>query len=147
MCEQKCRKFTKMLMTCCVVSNQIPIMFALIHAVYGICVGNFDASAIDLPMNVVLPFDTRTIWGWGLLWMLQFNAFNSYPLIMVLTTTYFTCFCFYLIAICDHFNLLIESIRREVDAIQMETNQRGEQWQHVKKTIFRAVDVHVKMFE
>lgn len=146
--ERKCRKFTKFYLyyICC---NQSSFVAALGFATYSICIGITDTSQWILPFNLVVPFDTRPLWGWFLHWFFQFSASLSYTLCMIIPTTYFSCFCRYIAAICQHIEILIDSIRFDVNQIHGDAKNQPNTsaWQNVYSKITELIDLHVKVME
>lgn len=135
--EQKCQKFTKWFFYY-VFAHQSIVMASLCYSFYCIFVGNRDTSTFVLAFNIVVPFDTRHLFGWYVQWLIQLSMSISYVLSVVSVTSYFVCCCLYVQAICDHFNLLINSI-----------DQNGEPYdERIQKTeMIEAIEIHVKVFE
>lgn len=146
--EQKCRKFTKIM---CVYTCFLQTAFvtAFVHAIYDICNGKFDTSMWDLPFNLVVPFNAKTVQGWFIEWFFQFNVGNCYLISNFIPTTYFACFCNYIVAICKHFDLLLKSIQRDVDRLHLEETLQEQQqlWRNIKEKLNQAVEVQVKIHE
>lgn len=135
--EQKCRKFTK-IMTYYVLLHQSIVMACLFYSIYCITVGNLDTSTWVIAFNIVVPFDTQSLFGWYLQWLIQLSMSISYVLSVVSVTSYFVCCCFYIQTICDHFDMLVKSIEQKDGEI-------GERTQ--EKKIIEAIEIHVKVFE
>lgn len=135
--EQKCRKFTT-IMSYYVFAHQSIVMASLCYSIYCICIGNWDTSTFVLAFNIVVPFNTRHLFGWYIQWLIQLCMSISYVLCVVSVTSYFVCCCFYVQAICDHFNLLIDSIDQNDEPC-------AERIQETKMT--EAIEIHVKVFE
>lgn len=113
--EQKCRKYTKNMFCYYSLFNESATLVSLCSSVFMVFTGNFDTSKLILPFTFAVPFDTETMWGWYLLWFIQLNVGVSYGKTMISITSYFICCCFYIETICDHFNLVIESIEQPID--------------------------------
>lgn len=107
--ENKCHNFTEQ-MTKFVVFQQTSFCLAFFYSIYCICVGNFDTSTYYLPLRIAAPFNIDSLLGWYLFWVLQCITGISYMFSMVAVLLYFVFCCFYLQALCDHFDHLIESI-------------------------------------
>lgn len=146
--EKKCRKYTKIIVNY-VFSHQTMIMCSLLYSVYCICHGNFDTSTWPLIFNMVVPFDTSTIWGWYLLWFLQFNIGLSYALCVVSVASYFMSCCFYITSICDDFKFLMRSINTNIKLNQNEKNPREHEKnsRKIQNQMHKLVELHVKMYE
>lgn len=142
--EQKCGKFTRF-MIYYLLFNMLSYPMALAYAIYCIYMGNFDTSTWNLPMNVVVPFDTQSIFGWLMKWMYEFGGAVSYFLSMTIPTIYFVGFCRYIVAICKHFELLIDAIRLDVEQIQ--SDQNGRQKHHVREKLSQLIDLHENVLE
>lgn len=144
--EEKCQQVTKIL-AC------YPLMTifaaALFYSFYCMFIGNFDTSTWILPYTVSVPFSTKEIWKWYILWFLQTNMGFTYSLSTVISSAHFVCSCFYIGAICNHFNLLIEYIQKDVLLYEEEKNRVKCQYlrKNITKTLTQAVKLHVKAFE
>lgn len=148
MFETKYRKFTRGLFYygC---STLLPYFNPLVVAIIDMCNGNFDSSAFNLPLNVVVPFDTEVFIGWLLFWYFQLNLALTYEVAMILATTHLVGFCYYINATCNHFALLIDSIRVDCERIQRERNapQKLEMWFDATKKLQQGVELHVEIYE
>lgn len=148
MTELKCRKSMKFVFfyAC---FNWLSFIAALIYAVYAISIGNFDTSTWMLPLNVAVPFNTDVIWGWFIKWLYEFYSAISYALNVSLTTMYFVCLSFYTIAICHHFELLIESVQQDLHLIQNDfiLLNRQRMWSKINIKLYEAVTIHVKIYK
>lgn len=135
--ESKYREFSKKMFYCGCVQISTFII-PLMQAAFDICMGNFDTSSWILPLNVVVPFNTQTISGWLLSWWFQVNVNFTYAVGMILMTTDFSGSCYYIISICNHFELLMNS---------MDSGSKQKMWSNVKATLQRAIEQHIKLFE
>lgn len=146
--EIKCRKFSTAFFHfgCC---HVLSLTTALIPAFYGILTGNIVTSAWGLPFNIVLPVSKESVSGWFLYWFYSIHIDMIYTLCMILPTSHFVCFCYYIIAICNHFGLIISSVRNDSQQIRKEknTNKHPKMWRDVKKKVCRAVDLHINSYE
>lgn len=147
-CEMKCRRLTKRFLCygCIHLSIFLPV---LVFVFIDIFKGEFDGSAYNLPFNTVVPFDMHTVSGLLFVWFLQLNESFTYNVHMITTTTQFVCFCYYIFAICDHFNHLIDSIHFDSQQIQMVSNRetRQQMWLNARVKLQRAVEIHVDVYE
>lgn len=146
--ELKCRKYTKIIGSY-PVCHQLTFIAALANSFYSICIGNLDTSTWPLPFNLVVPFDTKLIWGWYLLYLLQFCISLAYITSMVSVTSYFVSCCFYIEAICTHFARQIQLAQEMVDQNEIMENSKNRQLNETElvKQIHEAVDLHVNSFE
>lgn len=146
--EQKCRKLTKY-MYYYIFVHQTMVMSAFFYSIYCICTGNLDTSTWMLPFIRVPTFNTNIIWTWYLECLTQLIMSIAYALAMVSPISYFLCCCFYIITGCNHFDLLLNSTRNDVDRIQKDKNLRKLQklHHHLNKKLSQAVEVHGKVVE
>lgn len=148
MYELKYRKFTRGLFYygC---AAMLPYFNPLVVAIVDICSGNFDSSAFNLPLNVVVPFNTEVAAGWLVFWYFQFNLALTYELAMSLATTHLVGFCYYIMATCNHFGLLIDSIRIDCERTQWERNTEVKLylWFDATKKLQQIVELHVNIYE
>lgn len=133
----------------CAIFNQMTFLGTLGFSIYFISAGIFDASQLSLPMNLVVPFNTETILGWYTLWLIEFNLGIAYILPMTSITSYFVSCCCYIVAVCNHFSFLIQSIKKNLKQIRMEKNPLARQRNDRKITeqFVRAIEMHVDSFE
>lgn len=127
-----------------------PFISPLIFAIIGIRSGQTDMTAYILPFKMVMPFDALSIWGWCLEWFIQLNVGLSYALCMIIATNYFICYCHNIVAMCIHFQLLIESIRDDIEQSQRECvggQHRRLAWQRIRTKLANSVALHVKSIE
>ena len=144
----KCQKLTKIFFYygCVQVSTFFAAFFS---AIFDICNGNIDVSAWNLPVPVELPFDIKSIFGWFLNWFFQFGSGTVYSFCMILTTTHFVCFCYYIIATCKHFDLFIESLHADCDKIEKEKNtqKHPKMWSNVRENLQHIVEIHINIYK
>lgn len=146
--EQKSRKYTIRIYLYIVYHLQV-FLSPCLYSFYCIFVGKIDPSAWPLPFNMSVPFDITIMWGWYLMWFIQINAAFSYCLATVLTTSYFMICCFYINAMCDHFDFLIRSIEFDVRQNLKETNFLKSQQisQKITDKLINAVKHHSNVLE
>lgn len=146
--EQKCRKFTQMFVKF-IFFNQQMYAAAMIFSIYCIIEGNFDISTWVLPFKCWAPFNTETVFGYYVMWMIQFSMGLAYSSSQVTITAYFVCCCYYIVAICDHFKFLIKSFNVEVETNLEEKNPLVYQKKNreIQEKITEAIDVNVKAYE
>lgn len=137
--EQKCFRFTR-LMVCYGVVNLSPVVIAFVYAVYCMRTGNWDTTTWNLPLNIAFPFEA-TVWGWLLKWSFEISTFFTYACCMIMPTTYFACFCQYIVAICKHFELLVDDIRCDVERFQCKPTRQ------IHKKLSQLIEHHVNLLE
>lgn len=135
--ELNYRKFSKKLFGygCFQLSTFIAPLLLPIISIYT---GNVDTSTWDLPFNTDTPFDMDTILGWLLTWFFQVNVSFAYALAMIPMTISFVGSCFYITSMCNHFKLLIKSMR--FDAEQ-------NLWFNVKMKLQQAIERQIDIYE
>lgn len=145
----KCREFTEM-MTYYIGFHVNAFLIAIIEAAFDICFGNVNTSNWDTPFNVVVPFSTNSIWGWFLRWFFELSASFAYVITAASITSYFVSFCLYIDAICNHFNLLINStprIKESIKGTKISQKQQVKMRRKIFKQIHRAIKLHNELFE
>lgn len=122
---------------------------AFIGAIFDIYNGNSDTSAWNLAFNLLLPFDTQSIFGWFLDWFFQFYMSIIYALCTILITSHFACFCYYIIATCNQFGLMIEALHFDCKQIRKEKNMQkcSEMWKNAREKLQEAIEMHVQIYE
>lgn len=144
--EEICQKVTKLL--ACYPLMTI-FVAALFYSFYQMFIGNFDTSTWILPYTVSVPFSTDEIWKWYILWFLQTNMGLTYSLSTVIASAHFVGSCFYIGGICQHFDLVIESIQKNAELYENEMNSRKSQLlrENIRKQLTQAVKLHVTALE
>ena len=127
-------------------------LVAFISSFYNIFVGNLDTSTWELPFSLTVPFNTERIPMWYILCVIQTFMGISYSLCISATTSYFISGCFYIAAICDHFEALIDSLKEDIQPndeakkskpIESTKRMHGK----LKEKLRNAVEIHVKLYE
>lgn len=144
----KCRKYTKLVL-CYFVFNLPAFVGPLPYSFYSILRGNYDTSAWTLPLDIAVPFDKTTLSGWYFLWFIEMNTDLAYALSFILITSYFVCCCFYIDAICNHFDFLCDSIVADIDRNRVEKDLKlnEERLRQIDIKIGRMIKVHMNMTE
>lgn len=144
----KCRRLLKRLICygCVHLSTFLPVLLTAFLDIFN---DNFDGSAYNLPFNAVVPFDLESISGSLLAWFYQLNECFSYLVQMITTTAYFSSFCCYIMAMCGHFNWMIDSIHLDSQQIQMQKSaeKRHQMWLNVRAEYQRAIGLHIDIYE
>lgn len=122
---------------------------AFIAAIVDISMGKADTSKWLLPLPIIVPWDITSLSGWFCDWFLQINTGVAYGFCMSSTTAHFVCFCYYIIAACDHLDLVLQSLKVDYAQIQREENTQNHphMWLMAKKKLNRSIDMHVKIYE
>lgn len=146
--EQKCRQFTKNFVKFIFINQQM-YLAAMIFSIYSMIVGNFDTSTWILPFKCWVPFNTESVYGYYLHWFIQFSMGMAYSSSQVTITAYFVCCCYYIVAICDHYKFVMQTIKTETDKNLDEKNPLLYQKRNceIKKKLLEAIDIHVKAYE
>lgn len=146
--EDMCRKLTRII-AMYVPMNQIMTFASLFYSFYSISIGDFDTSKWILPFKFALPFDTRVLWKWYILWFINLNIGLMYATSVTLIPSYFVAFCLYICAICDHFKLLIKSIDKDLerDRLRQNTKQFEKMFDQTKQKLCKAIRIQIKAFQ
>lgn len=143
--EQQSRKKTRII-------GYYPLMLVLVgaffYSIYCIFVGNYDTSTWILPYLLSVPFDTSKIGGWYLLWIVEANIAFTYSTCLIGLSSHFMSCCFYIGAVCDHFDFLID-----LNKNQFEQHRDGENvsnyhrnYRKLEKNLCEAINIHNKMY-
>lgn len=103
--ELKCRRVTRIMVNLVFV-HQLPYI-AVFYTICRIYVGNFDTSSWPHLFNFAVPFDAKSVFGWYLLWFIQFIVDFLHVFCMVFNSSYFVCCCYYVEGICEHFDFVM----------------------------------------
>lgn len=146
--EAKCRKITKQ-MSYYVCINQVMMVVSLCFSIFHLLVGNFDTTTWILPFSNYVPFDTRVVYNWYLQWAYQFSISLVYASVISSLTAYFTSCCLYILGICDHFDLLIQSLQIDAEKNRIEENPM-KYWKNslkIKEKLCKLVEIHIEALE
>lgn len=146
--EQKCRKYTLRLGRY-VLCHTVVFPCSLAYTAYCIAAGNYDTSSWFLAYNVLVPFDMSSVVGWLMTWVYQYSMGLVYSLSVTSVTSYFVSCCFYIGAMCDHFELMMDSIREDVDHFKSKITLETSRFKYFEITqkLNNAVKLHIKCFE
>lgn len=135
--EMRYRKFSKKMFYygCFQLST---FLAPLMQPIREICMGNVDVGGWILPFNAASPFDMRTMSGWLYTWFSQVNVSFAYGLSMIVMTTNFVGSCHYIDSVCNHFELLMNS---------MHVDTEQPMWHNVQAKIQRAIQRHSDIYE
>lgn len=122
-CEQKCRKLT-IRFGYFVFFHMSALTIVFFYALVCIALGRYDTTSWFLPFFMSLPFDRTKVSGWFMTWIIQFSDAFAYILALTSITSYFVSCCYYINAMRDHLNILINSITTDVERLQMENHPR-----------------------
>lgn len=144
--EQKCRKYSKIIHSF-VISNQSMFVASFLNSLYNILIENFETSSWLLPFQISVPFNTDTIGGWYVLYLMQFSMGIAYSTCISSTVAYFVCCCLYIGGMCDQINFMIRSITNEVKLNQHEKNPLKFQKRNlkIKQDLCKLVESIVNM--
>lgn len=81
------------------------------YAIFCVFSGNYDTSTWLQPYNLIVPFKTTTYLGWFMLYLIQVYLGTVYSLSKSSVTTYFMCCCYYVEALCQHFEYKVHTIK------------------------------------
>lgn len=129
--------------------DQLMTIASIFYSFYCLYAGNLDTSTWLLPFQFAVPFETKTVWKWYILWVYNLKANLAYAGIITSVSSYFVCCCLYIQGICNHFNLLIQSLQNDVEQYKKDTNPKimQEKSQSIKKTFCKAIEAHVTALE
>lgn len=146
--EQRCQKYLTWITTFIAIC-QLQFISTLLSSFYSISVGNSDTSTWSVVYYCFVPFNTDILCNWYLLWVYQITVSILYAMVISSTTAHFLCHCLYMHGICDHFDMLISSVEKNVKDNQSEMNpiviQNG--YRKIKQTFFGAIGLHINLHE
>lgn len=151
--EKNCRQLTQLVVIGYSLMSIGLFTVAALYPLYCMQMGNFDTSTWLLPYSLTVPFDTSTIFGWYLFWLVQFYIAIVYAISVACATTYFGSNCLYIIAICEHFDFLIDSIDSDVEMANLNSETFPEHESHslnvirLKCKITKTVELQSKIYE
>lgn len=125
------------------------LVVSLLYSFYCMYVGNYNTATWNLPYLISVPFDESQVWGWYLKWLIECNLAGFYSFGMIMITSHFIGCCYYLDAICDHFDCVMASLNCDVQQIKLETKpiEYAKIYRRISEKLARAVRVHVKLYE
>lgn len=130
--------------------DQITYVIGYFCTFYYISIGNFDTATWPTVFQMPIPIDTTSIFGWYLVYTGDTIMDIIFMLGNILATTYFVSCCFYIDAICDHFEFCIASIQTNLDGrheslpdVQMTKKIDTE----IMDRINQAIRIHYEILE
>lgn len=145
--EKKSKQFIEK-MAVFVLLQQTSFINALLFSIYCICIGNFDTSTYYLPLRLALPFSIDSMLRWYLFLMLQVSIGFAYVFCAIPVISFFVCCCFYLDAICDHFDYLIALVDAEFGKGGMKSeDQVTKSSLNARNFLINSIDHHNKIYE
>lgn len=146
-CEQKSRKYQRII--CNYVFCELFVYFvAICISLYNIYIGHFDTSAWSSPYNLIVPFDTSTVWGWYLYLFANFNMGMTYTASATSATSYFVVCCLYIRTACDHFDKMMQHTSDTIVQLRNASEPlRPKLLSELKLKMAQAIEIHVKIFE
>lgn len=131
-----------------VLFNQAMQTITLIYAIFTVCIGTFDALKMPFPFYMVVPFDPEIMWGWFLMWAIQFSMTFTYATVMVSITSYFVGCCNHLSAIRDHFEILMLTTKITAEKSHVKSEKKRRQSELViTEKLSEAIKIHMKLLE
>lgn len=134
-------------------------MLNLINAIFSITIGNFNTTSWKLMFNISSPFDQTDAFSWFIRWFIEICMGVTYSLTIVYITSYFVACCFYINAMCEHFDFLMCSIGKNTEKDNISNgsetqhegvNRRRERiqmnYQYIKP-FTEVIKCHVNIFE
>ena len=98
---------------------------------------------------MVFPIDQTRIHGWFLTWLIQFSIAFSYALATTTITSLFVSCCYYIYAMSDHFNMIMNSVGGAVGRMQTEVKPQKIKKirQQINTQLCNAIEIQVKIYE
>ena len=134
--EQRCRKITK-IMGFSVFFSISPFLVVMLYVLYSLGISDSETSFRMLFFNMSIPFvDVNTIFGWFVMWIVQFNLGLAYALSMTSITSYFISCTFYIKALCEHLNVMMLSIHINSEPEKKSSKVTPKSSQNEKMSLF-----------
>lgn len=149
MAEQNCSKYIKKL-SVFVLFQTFSIVFAFFFSIYCICIGNVDTLTYFLPLRLAPPFSVATMLGWYSFWLYQFIDIIAFLGGTITAALHFGGYCFYLHALCDHFDYLIRLADDELRQNRRSKPKEEFEWTRsliARKHLSNAIDHHNTIYE
>ena len=99
-------------------------MSTFIYSIFWILSGNTDVSTWPVLLELSVPFDTKTMTGWYLLLLITTCLDLAYMTCLLSATTQFIGFCIYIVAICDYFDVRMQTVQENIEQNLHEKNTR-----------------------
>lgn len=128
---------------------QSTYLFDFVYSIYCICIGNTDVSTWPVTMELSVPFDMETIFGWYLLLLCGISVDSAYFTCLLLGTSQFIGLCIYIAAICDQFDFVMQTVQKNVNRNLQEENAQkfDETNREANVQIRKAIQIQVKIHE
>lgn len=115
---------------------------ALFFSLYCMWRGNYDTSTWYTPYEMIVPFDTTTVFGWYfLVFGIQIHECYMYVFIAGASVSYFVSFCYYIEACCEQFNAIMFDMNDEL------TKKNNADVIVAKEIFNEAIRLHFKVIQ
>lgn len=119
-------------------------LMAIVHSIVCMWRGNYQTSTWFLPYKMSVPFDTSTVFGWYIFWLVQIYAGYTYLFTISAVITYFVSCCFHIVACCEQFLYMFNALDSQfVEDVEMNYQNVLK----VKKQLNDAIVFHIKIME
>lgn len=139
--ERKSRFWTKWISIVLFVSG-IVFLFSIpiVLSSYSMWKGNYEPSTWYLTFKMVVPFDTSTIFGWHIFWLVQMYAGYCWMFTISAISTYFISCCFYVEACCEQLKMMLDAFDKYFG--KRNKNERLKKLE-LKKRIGDVIAFHI----
>lgn len=149
--EMICRRFSKLIIVMMLHLSNVVWGLFLFNSFYQLWRGNRDTSTWEAAFNIAVPFDTSTLFGWYMFYVVQGFLAYSYSLNQPIIITFFMSCCLYTEALCKHFAVAF----RRTDCRNQATNtaennefvDRSKENLLIREQFIAALKLHVKLIE
>lgn len=120
----------------------------IFYSIYCVLNGNYNTSSWLKPYNLVVPFETESISGWFMLYLIQCYLGTVYSLSKSSVISYFMSCCLYVAALCQHFALIVDQIKEiNTKRLKMKGFELRKANIEVKIKMKELVIHHLKTFK
>lgn len=147
--EQTYRQMSKVISIAIVLYDQSTYWLTFVYSFCFILTGNLDASTWPVIFELSVPFDTKTIFGWYLQLLITTCLDLAYIMCMLFGTTQFIGSCIHIMAMCEHFDLIMQKIQVKIEKNLRESNSRKFIVTRAKidDQIRDAIQMHVNIYK
>lgn len=110
----------------------------IVHSIFCLCKGDYETSTWYLIYRMIGPFDSTSILGWYMMWLVQLYVAYTYSFVVSAVSTHFLSCSFYIEACCEQ----LLSMFKMLDTIIQNEKEKLKRFQ-VKKQIGDAVAFHI----
>lgn len=123
------------------------ILPSIIHAIYCMSHGNYDAATWTLLFRIDVPYNASGLSKWLTLLFVEFCSVFCSGFVNAIVGTYFVSLCFYVQGYCEHLQLEVRKIDKKIEHFHMARKLNGRETllDEIKIGLRKVVSFHCEL--